>query len=78
MYYHFGAEEAYKYTKNALQEVPGSPRLWLMLALIEHKQGNDDEALNAAKRSYQLSPSSAAAYVYTNLKNHQPFALKEN
>jgi protein O-mannosyl-transferase len=77
MNYHFEVEDAYIYTKSAIKEVPGSPRLWLMLALIEHKRGNDDKALKAANRSYQLSPSSAAAYVITSLQNKQPFELKE-
>lgn len=77
MYYHFDVEDAYRYTKKALKEAPGSSRIWLMHALIEHKRGNDEEALKAAKRSYQLNQTQAAAYVYTSLQNHVPFELKE-
>lgn len=77
MYYHFDQTEAYSYTKNALKEVPSSPRVWLMFSLLEYKRGNKDAALQAAKKSYLLSPNQAALFVYDNIRNDREFELKE-
>ncbi len=77
MYYHFDHKDAYTYIKTALRDYPNSPRLYLMLALLENEKGNKEAALMAAKNSYKLNQSTASIYVINKIKDNQKVELSE-
>lgn len=65
--------EARNITTKYLKQLPNSAQLWYALALINYTDGNYNEATAAARRAYELSPSSPIIEkVYIRLQNNLP------
>jgi len=66
-----------RFIEDALKIYPNSDRLWLLLSLSEYIMGNSKEALKAAKKAYEISPSNENnKNVYFRLINNQHLDIK--
>jgi tetratricopeptide (TPR) repeat protein len=61
-------DEAYSFTKSALQDFPASGRLWLNMAKIFYLRGEKKEALQSAERAYKILGSEESKEIYLRLK----------
>ncbi len=77
LYFHDSYENAEKFMKGALKELPNNAKIWFMYSLTEAKLEKYDEAISAIKMSHKLSPSNGTLYVYQQLLNKKPIELKE-
>ena len=68
--------EAKEFIEQSLKVLPNNPSLWFYLTYSEYKLGNMDQALQAAKNAFILSPSQQTYYTYSRLKDNLP--LEEN
>lgn len=59
--------DAIIHAKRGVEKYPTSARLWVLLAASEYKQGNIDSALEAAAKSYSLSPDELNTAIYQEL-----------
>ena len=57
---------AAKIIHEGLNDYPDSPDLWRLLAFVEFKMHNKQEAINAARNAYTLDPSQTNANVLSN------------
>jgi hypothetical protein len=64
-------QEAKKVALKGLQKYPNGPYLWEILALAEYKLGNQQDALNNAKKAVDLLPSPETEKVYDIVLNHE-------
>lgn len=68
-------KEAKEFIEQSLKVLPNNSNLWLYLAYSEYKLGNKDQALQAAKNAFILSPSQQSYYVYNKLKENLPLEI---
>lgn len=74
--FHDTPQNAQVFSKKAVKTFPYNSNSWLFLAVAEYKLGNKQEALEAAHRSYSLSPNEDNHYVYFSLIQNLPIELK--
>lgn len=61
-------EEALSFTENALKKQSENAQLWLNLALLKYEIGNQKEALEAARKAYELSPTTDGLFVLKQIE----------
>jgi tetratricopeptide (TPR) repeat protein len=72
------AEQAKEVIEGGLKDYPNSGGLWFMLAILEYKLHNYEDALTAAIKAKALTPNSNTIYVYTQISNKQPIDLSSS
>lgn len=65
-------EEALTFTNESLKKQPVNAQLWLNLALLEYEQGNQEKALAAAQKAYELSPTTDGLYILGQIEQRRP------
>lgn len=71
--YHGDPNEAVTILKDKiLIALPTNPGILLMLAVAEYKLHHQDEALQAAQKAYNLSPTRSVYYIYSLVKEKAP------
>ena len=65
-------QKTQKFLAVALKRFPYSAKLWYIGALVEYRLGNNNNAINSAKKSYLLSPNGTTLEVYKKLKDNLP------
>ena len=65
-------EEAMEFVQSGLKEAPENGQLWLNFALLLYEKGNRSEAVDAAKRAFELSPTKDGEYVLRQIEKNQP------
>lgn len=68
--------EAKKFTENSLRKLPLNAKLWFILAISEYQLGNSQQALEASRQAYTLSPAQETYYIYSRLSQNLPLELK--
>lgn len=76
MFYHDDIVSTKEFIQKALKKLPNNPNLWLMYALTEYRLGGKEEALQAAEKSYMLSPNKQSLDLYSRLKNNIPLETR--
>lgn len=71
-----GAKTSREFILQAISKLPYNGRLWLLLALSEYELKNNEQALNAAKQAYLLSPNDQSYYVYSNILQGRSIDIK--
>jgi hypothetical protein len=61
--------------RQGLNEYPPSMELWAYEAMEKYKEGEMDHAIYAANKMYSLSPNSQTFYIYSHIKNKEPFTF---
>lgn len=73
--FHQDPTKASQFCQKALKRFPQNANLWLFLAIASYKVGEKDQALQAAKNSYQLSSNQENFYVYRQLSDNLPLEI---
>lgn len=66
------ATETQKFTKSALVKQPNNAQLWLVLALVEYEMRNREQALIAAQKAHELSPTQDSVYILKQIEQNLP------
>lgn len=69
-------KKAKEFSEEALQLLPNNAKLWLILALSEHKLGNKERALIGARNAAFLNPNQLNMYVYSQLQKDLPLEIE--
>jgi protein O-mannosyl-transferase len=78
IFYDHDYKTAEKFLLSAIKKFPQSSMLWQQLALAEYGLGNKDKALQAAKKSFAISPTQVNFNLINDLTNNVPIDLKTN
>lgn len=73
---HESPKEANEFSKDAVQKLPNSSKLWMTLAVSEYRLGNRNDALFAAEQAIRLDPIQPNYLVYYTISQNQPIILK--
>lgn len=68
--------QSLQFIKSALEKYPDSGILWVDLALVENTLHNQQEALVAAKKAVNLSPTNLNKYIYNQILNGKEINLQ--
>jgi tetratricopeptide (TPR) repeat protein len=67
--------EAEDFIQKKLRYYPNFWKLWMNLSIAQYKIGKKDEALQAAKQAYSLSPNEMTSYVYNQISKGLPIQI---
>jgi len=70
-------QKAPDFIQYSLRDFPKDPSLWADLAIAYYTINDQNGALNAAKKAYELLPNGKTEYLFTQISSKQPLDIND-